>query len=658
MVKPNRSSVFLWGFFLTLSALFLRGILISRAFGQSANQHPVAIAGPSRYVSLFPITLNGTDSYDPDGHSPLSYRWRQLSGPHLSIAPAHSAQPTVSGFIPTDSIQTCVLELVVGDGAAFSEPETLEIIIVPSYGVNTLNLKNPPFNTDLPTIIAFGGGDCECGQELSFSQPALWYENANFITGGFCPPYSDLADMAIVMLSELAPDYRQLIQMIGFSTGNNPAIVAANHLNETYNDPRYAVNRVTLLDATCQNISYREQVSRFTLNPVGGEPAWVDNYHANAPFQAASLNVRFPSDVHYKVFEWYRNSALSINWPDEDMYHEGITAGYYLSVAGPCKNMRLAPYNTFYSFIWDPNTFEILGFADFDTYPGRLPRAVALNGPSDGALVGESGAVLSCERSENAAYYQLVFGPDPENLTTVVSETSGPPTAVIKIFPFNPTFWTVNVFDAFGTSVHADPVSLYTSEETENPILTALQPGDGSAVKGTVSIRVKAKDSRGITKVKFFVNGRLHYTTLSPPYSCTWNTITKPQREYILRATAYNRRGQSSSIQSRVTVANMSLTLRGERKLERAWLLKKPYAKLAITVNNPDSKVPVNKLVIYRMDPGGSFSRLADASTHGNQGEEIPFIDPTIPSERTSVYKVEARDENGRVLVRSNFLII
>jgi len=62
--------------------------------------------------------------------------------------------------------------------------------------------------------------------------------------------------------------------------------------------------------------------------------------------------------------------------------------------------------------------------------------------------------------------------------------------------------------------------------------------------------------------------------------------------------------------------------------------------------------------MVYRMDPGGSFSRLADTSPQETQGEEISFIDPTIPSERTSVYKVEARDENGRVLARSNFLII
>ncbi len=658
MGKPNRSQIVFVGGMLLFWTLFRGNDLTTGAFGQSVNSPPVAVAGPSRYVSRAPITLDGSDSYDPDGHTPLFYQWRQLSGPPLSIGSPHTARPTISGFAPTDDIQTCIIELVVGDGGAFSEPDTLEIIIVPDYETNPLHLKNPPFNPELPTIIAFGGGDCECGQELVFGQPSLWHENANLISGGYCPPYTDQGNMAIVLLSELAPDYRQPIQMIGFSTGNNPAAVAANHINETYDDPRYAVNRLTLLDATCQNINYRERVSRFTLHPVNGEPAWVDNYTANAPFQPASLNVRFPSSVHMKVYEWFRDSALSINWPNEDPYHQGITAGYYLSVAGPCKNMRLAPYNTFYSFVWDPGTFEILEFADFETYPGRLPQAVTLKGPADGTLIGESGALLSCAPSKNALNYQLLFGPDPDNLSTIVSETSSPPAAIIRNFPFNPTFWTVKVFDAFGTSVHADPLSLYTSTKSRNPILTSLRPRHGSTVKGAVGIHVDAKDGVGINKVKFFVDGRLHHTALSPPYSCTWDTIAEPQGKHILRATAINRRGRSSSVQSRVMVANMSLMLRGERKLERSWILKKPYADLVITLDNPGAKVAVSQLMIYRMDPGDPFSLLADTSYQETGGNDIPFIDPTIPSERTSVYKVEARDENGRVIARSNFLIL
>ena len=60
-----------------------------------------------------------------------------------------------------------------------------------------------------------------------------------------------VADQLIAFLSSVAPDYQQAIQTIGFSTGGMPAIGSAVRLNTVYADPRFAVNRVTLLDAAC-----------------------------------------------------------------------------------------------------------------------------------------------------------------------------------------------------------------------------------------------------------------------------------------------------------------------------------------------------------------------------------------------------------------------
>jgi hypothetical protein len=92
-------------------------------------------------------------------------------------------------------------------------------------------------------------------------------------------------------------------------------------------------------------------------------------------------------------------------------------------------------------------------------HPGRLPEPVTLVGPEDGAFVDANGAMLSCEESENAVGYQLLFGPDPYRVMDylVISDTHSPPMQTITEFPFEKTWWTVRVYDSFGSTIHADP---------------------------------------------------------------------------------------------------------------------------------------------------------------------------------------------------------
>ena len=81
---------------------------------------------------------------------------------------------------------------------------------------------------------------------------AFGISKANWITvDTYGPPYTKYGDMLMVYLSSVAPDYRQPIQTMGFSTGNMPAMEVAWYVNATYKDARYAVNRVSLLDAVC-----------------------------------------------------------------------------------------------------------------------------------------------------------------------------------------------------------------------------------------------------------------------------------------------------------------------------------------------------------------------------------------------------------------------
>ena len=258
----------------------------------SGNEPPVAEAGLSRYAAKNPIKLDGCGSYDPDRSGPLSYAWTQVSGPTVVITEADTATPTISGFVQTTDVQYCGFELVVSDGEIAAPPDTVEVIIVPDFGPNTLVLENASFDIEKPTVIYFGGGYSEClygyaGQP--WTDCPEWLRRANVIDfpEGYEPDtrahewwgtYYHYADMIIAFLSSVAPGYMQPIQTIGWSAGSQPAVDVGIRVNSAYKDARYAVNRLTLIDGGYCLRDSTERIQMFLDSPVLGEQCWIDSY--------------------------------------------------------------------------------------------------------------------------------------------------------------------------------------------------------------------------------------------------------------------------------------------------------------------------------------------------------------------------------------------
>jgi len=284
--------------------------------------------------------------------------------------------------------------------------------------------------------------------------------------------------MIIVYLSAAAPNYNQPIQTSGWSTGGQPAVDVGIHLNLTYADARYAINRVTFFDATryCRDY-YSESITAFLGSSVDGEQCWADSYVsatsgggfvAGPPFHENVLNMGFPTATgswfqrHILAKLWYNNSSR-LALADLNNFNNGIVAGAYWSVIGQGKNLQLAstPDAQTYRFNWyGSRDSGHMDFYDEPNHPGRLPEPVTLVRPID---VGDpNGAVLTCEESENAVGYQLLFGPDPYRVMdyNIISDTPVPPNEVITILPFDETWWTVRVRDQYGSTIYADPMSI------------------------------------------------------------------------------------------------------------------------------------------------------------------------------------------------------
>ncbi len=465
-------------------ALFIK-VLASAAISLgSEGVQPISDAGLSRYAAQDPVVLDGTGSYDPDNSGTLSYAWSQIAGLPVIIIDANTATPTIvgsmqtgigrdksikiSGFTQTDVIQECEFELVVSDGELTSLPDTVKVIIVPDFGADTLRQENPPFDRNKPTLIYFGGGDCVTGGG-SWGSTA-WAEKANIISfqsygpdsGGGAPTYYKYGDMIIVYLSSVAPDYKQPIQTLGFSTGGMPGIDVAIHLNIVYADARYAVNQVTFLDAACRGSTDTSadvaDVIEYLGSVVDGEQCWIDNYDSAWFFYPGVLNAKVAEGQHIVPPRWYKDSLTN---PQKNQFNGGLVAGAYWSVIGPGKNLQLAPQTDAYYFRWyGTQASGSMGFFDEGLYPGRLPQPVTLVGPSDGAIVDANGAVLSCQESENVVGYQLVFGRDPYHMVYLFSDTPSAPGESVTTFPFEQCWWTVRAYDEYGSTIHADPVDI------------------------------------------------------------------------------------------------------------------------------------------------------------------------------------------------------
>jgi hypothetical protein len=123
----------------------------------SANQPPVANAGPDKYIVLptNSITLDGTGSSDPDG-TIASYLWTKLTGGSGTITNPTSATTTATGLVNGNySFQLKVTD----NGGAFSY-DTMRLYVNEKP---TANIAGNPITITLPvdSVLLDGSGSTD-----------------------------------------------------------------------------------------------------------------------------------------------------------------------------------------------------------------------------------------------------------------------------------------------------------------------------------------------------------------------------------------------------------------------------------------------------------------------------------------------------------------
>lgn len=98
---------------------------------ERAKEPPIANAGPDQSVRMDAIvTLDGTESYDPEGQS-LAYSWTQTSGPEVTLNDPTSVRPTFTSPDVVRDNTTLTFSLEVNNGRQGSDADTVSIIVMP-----------------------------------------------------------------------------------------------------------------------------------------------------------------------------------------------------------------------------------------------------------------------------------------------------------------------------------------------------------------------------------------------------------------------------------------------------------------------------------------------------------------------------------------------
>ena len=99
--------------------------------------------------------------------------------------------------------------------------------------------------------------------------------------------------------------------------------------------------------------------------------------------------------------------------------------------------------------------------------------------------------------------------------------------------------------------------------DTTAPTTSITSPASGATVSGTTTVSANASDNVGVGRVELLVDGALHSTDTTSPYSFSWNTTTVTNGTHSLQTRAFDAAGNAGS-STVVSVAVSNATSGGE----------------------------------------------------------------------------------------------
>ncbi len=279
--------------------------------------------------------------------------------------------------------------------------------------------------------------------------------------------------------------------------------------------------------------------------------------------------------------------------------------------------------------------------------PTDEPPTVSIVTPADGASV--SGIVtIEAEADDDVGVKVVEFYID--NIR-VYTDDSKPYTYSWDTSLYSYGSHTIKV-KAYDTALQR-AVDRVNATVDNLPTVTITTPQNGATVFGTVNVQAEASDDSGIQKVEFYIDGSLKATGTTMPYAFTWSTLTYSNGPHKIKATAYDTGGGQVSTEIDVTVQNVVLGVQAERLEERAWMIKKDFGQINLSVENTGN-VPVQRYVLYRREAGNTYRAIKEIAPSELQSGSYTYVDKYLDRNISYTYKLAAYIPGGEEVGVSN----
>ena len=128
-------------------------------------------------------------------------------------------------------------------------------------------------------------------------------------------------------------------------------------------------------------------------------------------------------------------------------------------------------------------------------------------------------------------------------------------------------------------------------------------------------------------------------------------------RQAIVRVSAAGAAGSPKYVTVTQASGSVSLSLSGQRLVEKAWIIQRDYGKLTVTVDNPASIV-VDTYVIYRKTGGQGYQVLQELGGSSVSGAQWSYNDTFLEPGTSYTYQIVALDALGNIISESNEISI
>jgi hypothetical protein len=147
--------------------------------------------------------------------------------------------------------------------------------------------------------------------------------------------------------------------------------------------------------------------------------------------------------------------------------------------------------------------------------------------------------------------YKLYYGLASQSYSVTIDVGSSTTAALSGLQPASTYYFAATDYDGHGqeSGFSNEVSSTVPAADTTPPTVSITSPSDGALVKAKsiVTISATASDDVGVTKAKFYVNGRLKCSVATDPYTCAWTVPSKSGSTYRLQAKAYDAAGNIAS---------------------------------------------------------------------------------------------------------------